>query len=1017
MEANSEALYRALFEASRDGIVILDDEGRCIQVNDSLCRLLKAPRESLVGAPFREFIPPERQESTSADFRRCFDGELPLQATDGSLVELEWTAGAGFVPGLHFCIARDITDRKAAERELARKQQELEDFVENATVGLHWVGPDGTILWANRAELELLGYAREEYIGHNIAEFHIDAPVIADILQRLTRKEELHSYEARLRCKDGSLRHVLISSNVFWDGDRFVHTRCFTRDITARRLAEEEAERQRQWLKTTLSSIGDAVIVTDQSGAITFTNEVAEGLTGWAQDQAQSRLLPEVFQIVNEVTRQPVPNPVEKVFETGHIVGLANHTVLIARDGSEYAIDDSAAPIRNDAGELLGVVLIFRDISERRRLEIDARRLAAIVASSDDAIVSKDLNGIVTSWNQAAERIFGYSAEEMVGKPIAILVPPERPDEEPAILARIRKGERIDHYETVRVRKDGTRLDVSVTISPIRDEEGHIIGASKVARDITAQKQALIVASRLAAIVESSDDAIIGKDLNGIVTSWNQAAERIYGYSAEEMVGKPIAILVPPDRPDEEPAILERIRRGERIDHYETVRMRKDGTRLDVSVTISPVRDAAGQIVGASKVARDITQEKALRDELQRRVEELAEAGRRKDQFLAMLAHELRNPLGAISNAVHVLQQSQGSETTRQRATQVLRRQVQHQARIVNDLLDVSRITRGLIELRPEALDLGRLVRETAEDYRVAFEQERIALQLELPESPLWVKADPTRLAQVVSNLLSNALKFTPAGGRVTVRAQPGDDASQGLLTVTDTGIGIEPELLPHIFDSLSQGDRTLARSRGGLGLGLAIVKGLVELHGGTVRAESEGQGQGTTVQVELPLLPAVASEGLQAKGGSRTEGRALRVLVVEDHQDAAEMLKDLLEMNGYDVQIALTGPEGVRVAHEYHPDVILCDLGLPGMDGYEVAEALRMASGGVRQRLVAVTGYGQDEDRRRSREAGFQYHLVKPIDPEELREVLLLLAEEQAGLAKSCWPPYPSTVRRRKRR
>jgi PAS domain S-box-containing protein len=784
MEKNSEALYRALLETTLDGILIVDNEGRCVEVNESLCRLLKAPRDRLIGAHFSEFIPPGLQESPRADFGELiaagsFTGEFSMRALDGSLVELEWSSRANVLPGLHFCVARDITARKQADRE---------------------------------------------------------------------------------------------------------------------------RERQRQWLQTTLASIGDAVIATDAASRVIFMNAVAERLTGWAQSEAGSRPLPDVFRIINELTRAPVPNPIEKVFSTGVVVGLANHTVLIARDGQERAIDDSAAPIRHDGGQVEGAVLVFRDVTERRRLDLAARYLASIVESSDDAIVSKDLNGIVTSWNKAAERIFGYTAEEMIGQPIALLVPPERPDEESSILARLRRGERIDHYETVRVRKDGSRLHVSVTISPIRDPDGHIIGASKV--------------------------------------------------------------------------------------------------------------------------ARDITREKALRDELERRVAELAEADRRKDQFLAMLAHELRNPLGAISNAVHVLLgqvPSDGgspdgrvaaSQPAQQRAIQVLRRQVQHQARIVNELLVVSRLTRGLIELRPEPLDLGRLVRDVAEDYRLALQQEQVALELALPESPLWVNGDPTRLAQVVSNLLSNALKFTPAGGRVTVSVVSGQwsvpSSGEGgdsvvsapslttAVVVRDTGIGIEPELLPHIFDSFSQGDQTLARSHGGLGLGLAIARGLVELHGGTVSAESAGPGHGTTMRVVLPRL--LTAGGPVAKPARRPEGKALRVLVIEDHPDAAETLKDLLEMSGYEVRTALTGPDGVRLAHEYDPDVVLCDLGLPGMDGYEVAAALRTAPGGRRQRLVAVTGYGQDEDRRRSREAGFQYHLVKPIDLEELRAVLAALASDMKG-------------------
>lgn len=892
------------------------------------------------------------------------------------------------------------TDAAARYQALERSERRFRALASHSPVGLFLADARGHCLFVNERWCALTGITPAEAAGEGWAKaLHPDdrERVLAEWYAAIAAGREFAS-EYRFQTPDGKVSWVIGSAAaVRDDAGEVVEYLGTVNDITERKLAEEEAERQREWLRTTLASIGDAVIATDRTGAVTFLNEVAERLTGWTQVEAETRPLPEVFPIINELTREPVTNPVEKVLQTGSIGGLANHTVLIARDGKELPIDDSAAPIRDSAGAVVGVVLIFRDITERRRADIEMRRLAAIVESSDDAIVSKDLNGIVTSWNHSAERIFGYTPEEMVGQPITILIPPERPDEEPAILERLRRGERIDHYETVRLRKDGTRRDISVTISPIRDEEGRVIGASKVARDVTHQKQATLESARLAAIVESSDDAIVSKDLNGIVTSWNRAAERIFGYTAEEMIGQPIVILIPPERPDEEPAILDRLRRGERIDHYETVRVRKDGTRIDISVTISPIKDSNGRIVGASKVARDITQEKAIRDELARRVEELAEAGRRKDHFLAMLAHELRNPLGAISNAVHVLQQPHGTEATRQRAVQVLRRQVQHQARMVNELLDVSRITRGLIELRPEPLDLVRLVRDVTADYRVALEQERIDLNLELPEDSFRVMGDPTRLAQVVSNLLSNALKFTSAGGRVTVGIQPGTDPARVVLTVRDTGIGIEPALLPHIFDSFSQGDRTLARSRGGLGLGLAIAKGLVELHGGTISAESAGQGQGTTVRVVLPLLltPAAAPSERVAP---LPEGRALRVLVVEDHRDAAEMLRDLLELNGYEVQVALTGPEGVRVAREYRPDVILCDLGLPGMDGYEVATALRSLPGAARRRLVAVTGYGHDEDRRRAREAGFQYHLVKPIDPEELREVLLTLADDMAG-------------------
>ena len=618
--------------------------------------------------------------------------------------------------------------------------------------------------------------------------------------------------------------------------------------------------------------------------------------------------------------------------------------------------------------------------------------LRAILASVSDAVVVSDADGAVMLMNPAAERLTGWTGDEAAGRPfedVFRLIDYTTREPTPSIVQAVREsGDAVRPDQPfVLVARDGTETMIEHTASPVPGSDGdHGAGVVAVFRDITEQRRLAIAARRLAAIVESSDDAIVSKDLNGIVATWNEGAERIFGYSADEMIGQPILRIVPPERDDEEPRILERIRRGERVDHYETVRVRKDGTRITVSVTISPVKDPQGRIVGASKVARDITREKALRDELEQRVMELRETDRRKDEFLAMLAHELRNPLGAITNAVHVMEVA-NDEALRERTVEVLRRQVQHQARIVNELLDVSRITRGLVELHFGEIDVVKLVRDAAVDYQGSFEQERIALTVETPDAPIFVRADNTRLAQVLGNLLNNSAKFTDPGGHVTIGVREIDEGSRVEITVIDDGVGIEPDLLPHVFESFSHGDRTLARSRGGLGLGLAIVKGLVQLHGGEVDVSSEGERQGTTVRVRLPALQqrAAVDAGDRAHRGRR----GLRILIVEDQPDAAEMLRALLEHHGHEVLVAFTGTDGVRMAREHHPDVVLCDLGLPGMDGYEVAAALRTAPGGAPQRLVAVTGYGQEQDRRRSREAGFHHHLVKPIDLEELQDVL----------------------------
>jgi signal transduction histidine kinase len=374
--------------------------------------------------------------------------------------------------------------------------------------------------------------------------------------------------------------------------------------------------------------------------------------------------------------------------------------------------------------------------------------------------------------------------------------------------------------------------------------------------------------------------------------------------------------------------------------------------------------------------------------QLERQAEQVREAGRRKDEFLAMLAHELRNPLSPILTGLHILRRPGTQGKALEDVRSMIERQVRHLARLVDDLLDVSRIARGMIRIQSERLDLARLVRTTTEDSRPALERVGLALTVEAPETPLWILGDATRLAQVLSNLLDNAVKFSDRGGQVTVRLTPAADQDQAVLTVRDTGIGLEPDLLPHLFTSFAQADRSLERTRGGLGLGLALVKGLIDLHGGEVSAQSEGPGSGTEFTVRLPLADEPAAlMGLPGTPAPAADRR--RILIVEDHPDAAESLRLLLTILGHEVQVADTGPAGVQRAEEWQPDVVLCDIGLPGLDGYGVAEHLRRNPATATSRLIAITGYGQDEDRRRSQRAGFDHHLTKPVDPEVLVNLL----------------------------
>jgi PAS domain S-box-containing protein len=488
-------------------------------------------------------------------------------------------------------------------------------------------------------------------------------------------------------------------------------------------------------------------------------------------------------------------------------------------------------------------------------------------------------------------------------------------------------------------------------------------------------------------LIERSWDtvALIGAD--AIARYVSPSIQRVLGYTPEEFVGRNVLDLVHPDdlpriaglfaellaHPD--PAITDRFRYRHRDGSW--VWLEGTGTNL--------LADPNVQAVVA--VYRDVTEQERLKDELRRRAEALAEADRRKTEFLHMLAHELCSPLAPILNAVQVLRLT-ADPVKREQAGEMAARQVRHLSRLLDDLLDMSRLNQNKIRLRRERLDLARLVRTAVGDQRATVERTGLKLSVTVPETPVWVRGDATRLTQVVGNLLDNAARFTEAGGEVRVRVTASPDGRWAEVHVQDTGAGIEPDLLGRLFEPFHQGSQDLPRPKGGLGLGLALVKGLVELHGGTVEACSEGPGRGSEFVVRLPpeQEPPALSRGLH---DARRNGDRLRILVIEDNKDAADSLRVFLELLGHEVAVAYTGPEGVNTAGRFRPAVVLCDIGLPGLDGYGVARELRRDPATAGSRLIAVTGYGSDEDRRRSREAGFDLHLTKPVDPIDLEPLL----------------------------
>jgi PAS domain S-box-containing protein len=769
----------------------------------------------------------------------------------------------------------------------------------------------------------------------------------------------------------------------------------------------QELVQQREWYRVTLSSIGDAVITTDAQGAVTFMNPIAEGMTGWTLADAAGVPLSRVFSLIDERTREPVEHPIAEVLREGRVVGLIHDTSLIGRDGVVTPIEDSAAPIRDGSGALTGVVMVFRDVTARRNAEAALStseiRLRTIFNQAAVAIAVTDLTSRFTQVNQKFADVFGYSIVELQQHTFAELMhPADLPSATESLVELVKTEGASLTMEKRCMRSDGAVIWTLSTVMLVKDQAGrpqHLVG---IVEDITERKRAEEAQARLVAVIASSDDAIISMTLDAIVLSWNRGAQHMYGYTADEVIGSTTQALIPSDRSNEESVILDRIRRGERIEHFETKRQRKDGTVFDVSIAVSPIEDPRGRIIGASKITRDITQSKSTEAALR-------ETDRRKDEFLATLAHELRNPLAPIRQAALISDSDTATDAQRRWSHNVISRQVQHMSLLLDDLLDISRITRGTLELRLEDTDLADILEAAVETARPVIDAKRHVFTVEAPEDSVQFKADPLRLAQILSNLLTNAAKYTDPAGRIQLRVQC--DQQNMVFAVKDSGIGIEPDALQNIFTMFSQLKSGTDRSEGGLGIGLALTKGLVELHGGRIEAHSAGSGQGCEFTVRLPRREASISPGATEKSDHRERGASRRVLIADDNQDAAETLGMLLEIEGHQVRVVHDGRSAVAAFTEFEPEVALLDIGMPQLNGYEVARYVRENLQARTVTLIALTGWGQVRDKELALAAGFNHHFTKPVEPAQICEILRSLAGTTTPAPEGESAPAPAAA------
>lgn len=753
-----------------------------------------------------------------------------------------------------------------------------------------------------------------------------------------------------------------------------------------------EAQARGEQLRLTLMSIGDAVIVTDRAGAIERMNSVAERVLGRSIDECLHRDVEHVVRLVVEGVGRAMELPVRRAMAEGRIIHLAGPAALLLADGRELPIEDSASPIIDASGQVSGCVLVFRDVSARRAADAAARaREAELSDLFDNANVGLrwvDANGVILRANDEELHMLGYDRSEYVGRHIGEFH--QEPEAVVAILGTLRTGKGLRGCATRMVCKDGGLKDVMINCTPITTSSTDA-SACCFTLDVSDRAAAERTQALLAAVVESSDDAIVTKDLTGVVTSWNAGAQRVFGYTSEEAVGRNISFIIPPDRLGDEDLILSMIGRGEFVPAFETVRRRKDGTLIPISVSVSPVRDASGRVIGASKMARDISARIRMEADLR-------EAARRKDEFLATLAHELRNPLAPMRHALHLLAALEPDSQRISHVLGILTRQLDQMVRLIDDLMDVSRIDRNKLDLRRSPVELSTLVRQAVETARPLMDAARHTLSVEIPEQPIFVDVDAVRIAQVLANLLSNAAKFTNPGGIITIEAAQVGTALQ--LRITDNGLGIPAERLESLFELFAQGHDRAEDSRGGLGIGLTLVRRIVELHGGRTYLQSAGVGTGTTAVVELPLGARAAindpgRQGLTPAG--QLHGRT--ILVVDDIRDNADTLGALLTVLGGDVTTCYDGAAAVAAFAAEPRDIVLLDLGMPTLNGFDACRAIRQLPRGDDALIVALTGWGQPTDRQRSDDAGFDAHLVKPVDLPLLLDLLNdLLANRAAG-------------------
>jgi PAS domain S-box-containing protein len=989
-----------------DQFLVLDQNWRYRYVSDRVVEVVGKPRADLLGQCIWEVFPDTVGSQFQAELQRAVAEQRAVQFEYFYPAWQRWFENRVYPSATGVSVlVTDITARKQAEDSLKRTNQTLQTLLDACPVAIAFFDAEGIVKLWNRAAERIFGWSAAEVLGQFMPTVPNRREAFLDSIATVLSGQSLDGVAAQHRRKDGQRVDLEIWANLAHDAEGRPGCLGIALDVSDRKQAEEALRQSEERLRVAL-----------KDSPITVFNQDLDLRYTWIYNPALGRSIPEVIGH-EDSDFFPQEDAVilgalkRRVIATG--VGVREE-VRIAMPDQDYYYDLTIEPLHGATGNILGITCAAVDVTQRKQMELALRQsettLSALIASSPIGIALFDRDLRYVHVNEALAATNGIPLAEHLGRTLWEVLPDWAPTLSPVLQHVMETKTPLLDQEVAGVTHpaDVVRYGL-VSYFPVYLPNGEVLGVGVTSMDITDRKQVeqelQQALQTLSTLIQAAPLPIVVIQPDLTVDLWNPAAERLFGWSEAELLGQPLPII-PAEKMQECQQLRDAVTQGEVFFGIETYRCRRDGSQVTLSVSAAPLYNDHSHVTAILLILQDITerqQAEAEREQLlareQRARQQAETANRIKDEFLAVLSHELRSPLNPILGWSKLLQQGRLNDQATRRALDTIERNARLQAQLIDDLLDVSRILRGKLGLNVRPTNLVPVIESALETVRLAAEAKQIQLQTRVHLTDSKILGDSTRLQQIVWNLLSNAVKFTPGGGQVEVILDSVDGCAQ--IQVSDTGKGISPAFLPYVFDYFRQEDGKTTRQFGGLGLGLAIVRYLTELHGGSVRAESPGEGQGSTFTVRLPLMTLTpAASNTAAQPAPLMDFSQLQILVVDDEEDMRVLTQTILEQQGAQVILAASAAEALALLDQQIPDLLISDIGMPDMDGYQLLQQIRSRAPeqGGRVSAIALTAYAGEYDQRQALQVGFQRYLTKPTEPEVLVSAITALLAPELG-------------------